>query len=68
MSMNAAGIPSQGPSAGIDGGAAVASAVGDPTKTAAIGHRDRLGLTAGRNDVTERRGLRDPRDVVNVLR
>jgi hypothetical protein len=42
---------------GICGVLAVAGAAGDPTDAAAVGHRDRHGAAAGRDQVAERRGL-----------
>jgi hypothetical protein len=64
--MNAAGISGQGVLvSGSDGAVAVARAVGNPPKTAAIGHRDRHGVTAGRNHVAEWCGMRDRRHFVD---
>lgn len=64
--MNVTGIAGQGaPVAGATEGVAVASAVGDPTKTAAVGHCDRHEVTPGRYHVAKRPSLRDPRHFVD---
>ena len=44
---------------GIVGVITIAGAIGDPAKTAAICHRDRHLMTAGRNHVAKRRLLHD---------
>jgi hypothetical protein len=44
---------------GVVGVITIAAAIGDPAKTAAICHRHRHLMTAGRNHVAERRLLHD---------